>query len=78
MAKIRKANVVLTIPDDEVKNYLNFGYSVIDESGEVIEEAVPTDIYTLQKAYRDNKIKIQSLEQAVADLRKELERKKRK
>lgn len=74
MAKIRKANIVLTIPDNEVKNYLNLGYSVIDESGTVIEEAIPTDLYTLQKAYKDSKVQIANLEKGIADLRKELEK----
>lgn len=74
MVRVKKANVVLSIKDEEVKRYLNMGYSVIDESGEVVMEAIPTDLHTLQQAYRDNKIQIANLERGIADLRKELEK----
>lgn len=74
MVRVRKANVVLSIKDEEVKRYLDAGYSVIDESGEVVTEAIPTDLHTLQQAYRDNKVQIANLERGIADLRKELEK----
>lgn len=48
MALVRKLNVVLTIDDDRVKEYLNKGYSVIDNSGKVIMEAVPNDLNQLK------------------------------
>lgn len=74
MARVKRANVVLTIADDEINNYLDRGYDIISDSGEVIKEAIPTDIHTLQKAYLDSKIQIANLEKGIADLRKELEK----
>lgn len=48
MALVQKLNVVLTIDDDRVKEYLNKGYNVIDNSGRVIKEAMPNDLNQLK------------------------------
>lgn len=41
MAKVRRQNVVLTIKDDDIQHYLNLGYKVIDEQGNVIAGEEP-------------------------------------
>lgn len=46
--KIRKANSVLYIPEEQKDEYVSYGYDVIDERGVTIERATPNDIPTLQ------------------------------
>ena len=52
MAKVRRQNVVLTIEDDEIQHYLNLGYKVIDNMGNVIagEEPDYKQLYFQEKA----------------------------
>lgn len=67
MVKVRRANVVLKIKDFELKRYLDMGYNQIDETGKVIQEAIPTDVNTLKKAYVDMKKRIAELETLLAE-----------
>lgn len=50
MPKVRRANVILTIADDNdiINKYKAKGYSVIDEHGSVIESSTANDIENLQ------------------------------
>lgn len=50
MATVRNLNVILQIADDKdtIQRYMDKGFSVIDASGNVIKEALPTDIGVLQ------------------------------
>lgn len=41
MAKVRRQNVVLTIKDEDVKHYIDLGYKVIDDFGNVIAGEEP-------------------------------------
>ena len=61
MVTVKQANVVLTIEDDELDKYFEKGFSVIDKYGNVVKASVPTDVGTLQKAFKDheNTIKVQ-------------------
>lgn len=46
---VRRANVVLEVPEASKGDYMKNGYSVIDpNTGAVIEESMPTDVKTLQ------------------------------
>lgn len=46
---VRRANVVLEVPETSKDDYMKNGYSVIDpNTGAVIEESMPTDVKTLQ------------------------------
>lgn len=63
MALVKRANVVLEVRDYEVERYKNEGYSIIDAAGNVIEETVPTDLKTLQQAYKKHKEYIKELEE---------------
>ena len=58
MATVQKANVVLDIPDEEIDQYLELGYRVIDESGRVVKKMVPHDLPFLQKYYLETEKKI--------------------
>ena len=70
MAQVRRANVVLTVKDSEINNYLDMGYDVIDEYGRVEKAAIPTDLATLRKAYQDQSASIARLEAENERLRK--------
>lgn len=49
MIMVRRANVVLEIPETLKQEYMNNGYSVIDpNTGAVIEKAMSTDVKALQ------------------------------
>lgn len=69
---VKRANVILRIPEDSVDRYLDQGYSVIDNYGNVIKASVPNDMGTLRKAYIENAEKIKRLEVEVEQLKAEL------
>lgn len=71
MARIRRANVLLDVKDDEVGYYLNLGYDLLDDNGRVAKEAIPNDLHTLQKHYIDSNKKIAELETVIANLKAE-------
>lgn len=62
MAIVKRANVILNIKDDQVRDYLDKGYSVVSAGGKVLQQAIPTDINVLRKAYVDHVARIAQLE----------------
>lgn len=47
--RVERGNVVLDIPSEDKEVYMSKGFSVIDvKTGKVIEEAMSTDLATLQ------------------------------
>lgn len=73
MPLVQRANVILEVPEIRVQYYLDSGYSVIDEKGNVIKKSVIHDLPYLQKYYVDAEKRIAELEQEVADLKVKLE-----
>ena len=72
MLIVRKGNVMLREKDDSLKKYyLDSGYDIIDESGAVIEKAVPTDLVTLQAEYRKQVEEIANLKAQIEKLKGE-------
>lgn len=70
MAKVRKANRVLTVIDEAVENYLKRGYDQIDENGKVIKPATggkTISIVKYNKVLATNK----ELEQTIEKLEEE-------
>ena len=45
---VRKANVVLNVPEEQRSEYLAKGYDIIGANGGVVESATPQDVPTLQ------------------------------
>lgn len=78
MARIQRANVLLDVEEDEVDYYIGLGYNLLDEKGNVIRQAVPTDLLTLQKHFTDSNKKIAELESEIAKLKIELATEKTK
>ena len=68
MVRIERGNVVLKVQEYEVQRYLKLGYSVTDNTGKVLQAAIPNDLGTLQKCYLEHKAKIDELEAIVAKL----------
>ena len=73
MVRIERGNVVLKVQEHEVQRYLKLGYNVTDDAGNVLKEAIPNDIGTLQKHYIEHKKKIEELEAIVVKLTTENE-----
>lgn len=68
MVRIERGNVVLKVQEHEVQRYLLLGYNVTDNTGKVLQEALPNDLGTLQKYYIEHKKRIEELESIVANL----------
>lgn len=68
MVRIERGNVVLKVQEHEVQRYLKLGYNVTDDTGNVLQEALPNDLGTLQRCYVEHKKQIAELEAIVAKL----------
>ena len=69
MIRVERGNVVLHVMDEEKRHYMQMGYNVTDEMGNIIEAAVPRDLGTLQQFYVEGQRKIAALEAEIAELR---------
>ena len=65
MPTVENKNVVLTVSESELERYLNMGYNIIDDNGNVVKESVPRDLGVLQKGYQYHKTRIKELEEEV-------------
>lgn len=68
--KVRRANVILRVNENQVDAYLAKGFGLLNDEGHIVKTAVPTDIQSLQKAYRTHVAKIQKLEAELDALKK--------
>lgn len=74
MATVQRANVVLQVPDepDVIQKYKDKGYSVINnETGEVIERAMPHDAGVLQALVMELQDVIKGKDSEIEWLKKE-------
>ena len=71
--KVRRGNVSLRVTKQEADKYFDMGYSVYTLDGKLVKQAVPKDIPTLQKAFLDDKARIEKLEAKIAELTEQLE-----
>lgn len=76
MARVERGNVVLQVKDYEVQHYLNLGYNLTDEAGNILRKSIPTNIGELQTAYLEHTKKIAELEDTIAKLTAQLSAKK--
>lgn len=77
MAKVRKANVVLTIKDSEVNRFVDLGYDVIDDNGTILQKTVPNDLAVLKNAYIEHTQEIEKLTAELAKAKSELAKAKK-
>lgn len=70
MVRIQRANVVLDIENDDalIQKYLDKGFSVLDEKGNVIKRAMPFEVGALQALVTEQEQKIKELEQKLVEL----------
>ena len=73
MVDVQRANVFLTIPEDQIDKYMAKGFSVVDANGKVIKQSVPTELGQLQKAYSEHVETIKHLNSEIANLRAKLQ-----
>lgn len=79
MVAVQRYNVILEIDDEELPKYMNLGYNQIDiNTGEILHEAIPTDVNVLKLKYQEHKEKIAELEQQIKDLTAKLKKREKK
>lgn len=76
--RVRKANKVLRVSENEVAKYIANGYDIIDEQGGVVQASVPHDPNILKKAFVDNQATITQLKEEVRTLKAEIDSLKEK
>ena len=69
MAQVQRANVYLTIEEAEIPKYLAKGFNLLDASGRVVKQSVPTDIGTLQRAFTEHEAEISKLKSEIQALK---------
>lgn len=70
--KVRRGNVSLKVTKQEADKYYDMGYSVYTLDGQLVREAVPKDVPTLQQAFMKNQKRIAELEAQVEELKAKL------
>lgn len=73
MALVGRANKFLTVNDSLVQHYLDKGYTLYDEAGNVLQEPVIKDMSTLSEAYKRSQETVKKLEKIIQDLTAENE-----
>lgn len=68
MAVVGRANKFLTVKEDLVQHYLDKGYTLYDEAGNILKEPVIKDMTTMREAYACSQEKIKKLEKTIQDL----------
>lgn len=66
---MRRANVILDVPEEQKQEYLAKGFDVIDASGNIVEYTTPSDLNTLKTAYVNHVKKIKDLEDEIKKLK---------
>ena len=63
MAVVGRANKFLTVKEDLVQHYLDKGYTLYDDAGNLLKEPVIKDMATMQEAYKRSQEKIKKLQE---------------
>lgn len=73
MAVVGRANKFLTVKEDLVQHYLDKGYTLYDDAGNILKEPIIKDMATMREAYKCSQEKIKKLEKIIQDLTAENE-----
>lgn len=76
MVRVERGNVVLRVDEADIQYYLNQGYNLTDETGTILQRAIPTNLGELQTYYVKSTEKIAELEDTIAKLTAQLDSKK--
>ena len=71
---VRRANVILDVSEDEAERYLDEGYDILDEKGNVVERSIPRDIPSLQAQLQDARKEVDKLKEQVKELKERLKK----
>lgn len=71
MAKVQRANRLLTVPDETVEKYLSDGYNLVGEDGGILRRGVTKNAADLLKELEAAKKRIAELEAKAAELETE-------
>lgn len=72
MVTVKRANVILTVLDEEIPKYLEKGFSVIDGNGNVVKAGAPKDIGALQTLLQEKDSEIANLKKEIEKLKAEI------
>lgn len=75
---VRRANVVLDVPEVQKNEYLAKGFDVIGADGKILERTVPNDVNSLKKAYHELTEKVKELEAENKKLKEQIASKGKK
>lgn len=67
--QVRKGNKILVVSEDAVERYINMGYSVINDKGEIVTKATPVDTTQLKCEYTRMSEEISKLKDEIASLK---------
>lgn len=67
--RIKRANVILRVHPDAVQSYLNQGYNIVDEQGNVLKEGLPVTNEQFKKEYFRLKQENEQLKEELAALK---------
>lgn len=71
--QVKRANVILDIPDYQQDEYLAKGFDVIGADGKVVVKATPNDPNSLKKAFTELTAEVEKLRKENAELKNQLE-----
>ena len=74
MAFVQRANVILEVKEEQVQRYVDNGYDVLDDSGNVVKKSIPRDVRTLQMAYVEQKQQIERMQAEIDALQAEVKK----
>lgn len=67
--QVRRANVILDVPDYQQNEYLAKGFDVIGADGKIVAKAIPNDPNSLRKAYAELTAENQALKKEIEALK---------
>ena len=76
--KVRRANVLLRVPEEQKGEYLAKGFDILDDNGNVVEYTTPSDVGTLKTAYVNHIKEIDKLKSEIKKLKSDLRATKKK
>ena len=68
MMYAEKGNKVIQVSEQEMQRYIAQGFTITDDKGTVLKDAVPTDPSSLKQAYNKHIAEIANLKKTIAEL----------
>ena len=78
MITVRRGNVRLKVHEQDKQYYKDHGYDILDETGKVVEKALPKDAGRLTKMYLEARAEADKYKQQKKKKKKEIKKLKKK